>query len=65
MTSLSEGLKVEESQMIGMESIFFYGGLKPEFANIIGTKSGINPRLKTNFLPNDSTPKTFDSKQKF
>jgi hypothetical protein len=43
MTSLSEGLKVEESQMIGMKSIFFLRGLKPEFANITGTKSGINP----------------------
>ena len=43
-TSLSEGLKVEEFEMIGTESkCFFLRGLKPKFAHITGAKRGINP----------------------
>jgi len=34
---------VDESELTGTKSKFFLHGLKPEFANITGTKSGINP----------------------
>jgi len=47
LTSLSEGPKVEESEMIGTKSkYFFLQGPKPEFAHITGTKRGIYPKIK-------------------
>ena len=48
LTGLEEGPKVEESQMTGTESkLFFLQGLKPESAQITGTKRGINPIQNT------------------
>lgn len=45
LTCLNEGLKMEESEMTGIESkLFFLQGPKPEFADIAGTKRGINPK---------------------
>ena len=46
LSNLSEGPKVEESQIIGMESNFvFLQRPKPEFVNITGTKKGISPLM--------------------
>jgi len=44
LTWLNEEPKVEEFEITRIKSKFlFLQGLKPEFANIIGTKSGVNP----------------------
>ena len=46
LTWLNEGPKMEESEITRTESkLFFLQGLKPEFANIIGSKSSINPKI--------------------
>jgi hypothetical protein len=56
LTCLNEGSKVEESEMIGIESkLFFLQGLKPELAHITGTKRGINPLF---YLEDQVTNKT-------
>jgi len=44
LTCLNERPKMEEFEMTGTKSkLFFLQGPKPKFADIVGTKSGINP----------------------
>lgn len=50
LTCYNAGPKVEESQMIGTKSKFYFLlEPKPEFAHITGTKRDIYPKKNNNF----------------